>query len=74
MLLGLKWTAILKWQAKVKHELPDLVHFFTFSKWVQLKHKLITAVAFSKGEATIVYKMSVCYLKPCGIKNFQLLR
>jgi hypothetical protein len=68
MLLGLKW------QANVKHELPHLLHFFTLSKWVQLKHKLITEVAFSKGMVTIVYKISVCYLKPCVIKTFQLLR
>jgi hypothetical protein len=75
MLLGLKWTAILKWQAIVEHKLPHLLHFFTLGKWVQLKHKLNTAVTFSKGIATIVYKMSVCYLKPCVIKkNFQLLR
>ena len=47
VLLGLKWIAILKWQAIVKHELPHLLHFFTLGKWVQLKHKLITAVAFS---------------------------
>lgn len=74
MLLGLKWTAILKWQANVTHELHHSLHFFTIGKLVQLKHKLITAVAFSKGIATIVYKMSVCYLKPCIIKTFQLLR
>lgn len=58
----------------MKHEFPQLFHLFTSGKRVQLKHKLITAVAFSEGEATNVYKMSVCHLNPYVIKTFQLLR
>jgi hypothetical protein len=63
---------MLKWQANVKYEFPQLLHLFTSGKLIQLKHKLYTAVGFIKGKAKIAYKMSVCYLDPCGIKTFQL--
>jgi hypothetical protein len=63
---------MLKWQANVRHEFPQLLHLFTSGKWIQLKHKLNTAVDLIKGEAKLAYKMCVCYLDPCGIKTFQL--
>jgi len=46
--------------SQCKTRASSVTSLFTLRKWVQLKYKLITTVAFRKGEATIAYKMSDC--------------
>lgn len=62
---GIEMDSHTEMASQCKTWASSLIHFFTLGKWVQLKHKLITEVVFSKGIATIVYKICLLFETMC---------